>query len=133
MKHFIGRVVSAGDAHKRDGPLRKHNNLPGAARLVALVGHHAPIALVQRGLYTIAVRALVAVPEQQAHRADDKRLRQLHQYAAAAELVARVARVPVVVLVVAVDQCVLAPANALEHERRLAYGGHVVLRHNQLV
>ena len=103
VKHLVGRVMRARYFNERNGLGLKHDDLPGAAGLVALVGDHCPVGLVKRGLDAIAVGAIVTVPQEQTHGADYIRLSELYADAATAQLVACVARVPVVVFVVAVD------------------------------
>lgn len=51
------------------------------------------------------------------HRADDVRLSKLHYDGSTAKLMTRVARVPVIVLCVTVDQRVTTSTDTLDHTR----------------
>ena len=80
------------------------------AGLPSPVAHHLPVPVVERGLDVVGVVAVVAVPQQQTDGGQQVGLRELHHDGARAQLVARVALVPVVVLRVAVDQRVAGAA-----------------------
>lgn len=74
------------------------------ASLPSPVADHLPVPVVDRGLDVVRVVAVVAVPQQHPDGAEQVGLRQLHNDGARAQLVARVALVPVVVARVAVQQ-----------------------------
>jgi len=63
------------------------------------------------------------------HGADDVRLSELYNNGAAAKLVTRVAWVPVIVLCVAVDQCVATTTHSLNHTRAALHCCHVFRSH----
>ena len=64
MEDLVGGVVRASDADERDRSRLEHEHLPRLARLVALVGHDCPIRLVDGRLHVVAVRTIVAIPQQ---------------------------------------------------------------------
>lgn len=103
--------------------------IPGA------VAHGLPVPVVDAGLHVVRVVAVVAVPQQQPQRAQQVGLRQLHHDGARAQLVARVALLPVVVLRVAVQQGVARAATDREGNLVLTHTSgththtHIGLRH----
>jgi len=63
------------------------------------------------------------------HRADDVRLSKLDDDGSTAELMARVTRVPVVVLCVTVDECIATATDAFYHTCAALHCCHVLWRH----
>jgi len=66
------------------------------------------------------------LPTDVPHGTDDIRLSKLDDDGATAELVARVARVPVVVLCVAINQCIATATHAFNYTRAALHRRHVL-------
>lgn len=128
MEHLISGIVRADNLDKRNGMWLKSQHLPRSTRFVTFISHHCPIYLIQWGLDVIAVRAIVEIPQEKPHWRNDKRLRQLNEDRSATELMASIARVPVVVLVIAIEQRVSTSTHSFENERIVLDWRHIIVR-----
>ena len=63
--HLIGSVRCSDDLDEGDGEGRELDDLPGAPRLLRVVYHFGPGALVTRHLNVVAVGSVITVPQQQ--------------------------------------------------------------------
>ncbi len=116
VRHYlICSIVCADDFDEGDRLRVELDELPGPTGLLAAIHHLLPRPLVTRHLHAVAVGPVVAVPEQQSHGGYDVRLGQLDDDVPGAQLVACVARVPVIVSRVAVQQGIPAATHAFQH------------------
>uniref|UniRef100_A0A6B0VAK3 Uncharacterized protein n=1 Tax=Ixodes ricinus TaxID=34613 RepID=A0A6B0VAK3_IXORI len=131
VEHLVGCVVGAHDADKHHGLAREAQQLPRPAELLSPVCHHGPILLVHRHLHVVAVLAGVTVPQQEPHGVDAVGLGQLHHDGPIAQLVAGVARVPVVLAGLPIDEGVAGAAHPLHHVGAAGDRGHILPGHHQ--
>lgn len=102
--YLIRCIMCSHDTDKHYGTWCEAQGLPRATRLPGAVRYNLPVPHVPGRFDVVAVTALVTVPQQETHTRQHVRLPQLDENGAGAELVARVAAVPVVVLDVTVQQ-----------------------------
>lgn len=86
---------------------------------------HFPVLCIRRRLYVKRIRSIITVPQQQPQRSNVVRLTQLYQNFAAAQLMARIARIPIISSRVAVEEIVSGSADAFYHRRTHFHGGHI--------
>ena len=78
MKDFVGGVVRADDFDVADGTRRESQRLPTLTLFMTHVDDSVPLKMIRRNVNVVRIRAIVAIPKQQANAADVIWLRQLN-------------------------------------------------------